>query len=112
MEFAEVDYTSDTCVTHKSRIEDENSKSFEWYIKSAKDGFATGQFNPGGPYDQNRVSLKNACKSWKKNSNRFLRQSRVEQEYTEMDIGQKKPPEPISSILRFENVPVLKIKEK
>ncbi|KAF0555928.1 hypothetical protein F8M41_016543 [Gigaspora margarita] len=63
MEVVEVDYTSDTYVTHKSTIENKKVKPFEWYMRSAEDGFATEQFNPGGPYDQNGVSLKHACKS-------------------------------------------------
>ncbi|KAF0515126.1 hypothetical protein F8M41_017374 [Gigaspora margarita] len=71
MEVAKVDYTSDTCVTHKSRIVDEKGKPFEWYMRSAEDGFATRQFDPGGPYDQNGVGLKTSVKVGRKRVTHF-----------------------------------------
>ncbi|KAF0558621.1 hypothetical protein F8M41_008541 [Gigaspora margarita] len=40
-------------------------------MRSAKDGFATGQFDPGGPYDQNGVSLENSVKVEKKRVTNF-----------------------------------------
>ncbi|CAG8826449.1 34935_t:CDS:1, partial [Gigaspora margarita] len=52
-------------------------KVVECCLNCTKDGFATGQFDSSGPYDQNRVSLEHACKSWKEKISRFLRRSKV-----------------------------------
>ncbi|KAF0557930.1 hypothetical protein F8M41_011741 [Gigaspora margarita] len=80
----------DNCNWNKIQVR--RKKVVECCLNHAEDGFATRQFDPGRPYNQNRVSLEHACKSWKKKINRFLRRSKIEQKYLKMNIGQKKFP--------------------
>ncbi|CAG8824716.1 12903_t:CDS:1, partial [Gigaspora margarita] len=61
----------DNC--NRNKIQVRRKKVVEWCLNRAEDKFATGQFDPGGPYDQNGKSLEHAYKSWKEKINGFLR---------------------------------------
>ncbi|RIB04790.1 hypothetical protein C2G38_2221393 [Gigaspora rosea] len=73
------------------RVEEKSYVDNKLYLDRTKDGFVTGQFDPGRPYSRNGKSLEKAYKKWKEKINRFLRRNGVEREYVKMDVEQEKP---------------------